>query len=147
MLENQKAIFVWLAKNRDLCVEVLRIYLGIGLFLQGMLFLLDEQRGIMLVRQEYLLFFPYLVVHYIIIAHIAGGLLLIIGLLTRLAALLQIPVVFGVVLLLHSEQGLFTTEQTLEFASLVLFLMVFFSIYGGGRFSVDYVLRRRSLNK
>ena len=144
MQENQKSVKVWFKENRDLCVEALRIYVGVGLFLQGMLFLLDQPRAMMFMRQEGLLFFPYFGVHYIIVAHIGGGFLLIIGLLNSLAAALQIPVLCGVVLLLHSEQGLFTTEQTLEFAALILFLMVFFVVYGGGRFSVDNVLSRRS---
>jgi len=34
-------------------------------------------------------------------------------------------------------------EQTMEFASLIFFLMVFFFIYGGGRFSVDHWIQKK----
>lgn len=137
MQENQKSMLAWLNANRDLCVEALRIYLGVGIFLQGVLFLLDENRATSYMQHEDLPFLSYFAVHYIILAHIGGGLLLIAGLLTRLAAVAQIPILGGAIFFLNRELGLFTTQQTLEFASLVLFLMAFFTLYGGGRFSLD----------
>jgi uncharacterized membrane protein YphA (DoxX/SURF4 family) len=43
----------------------------------------------------------------------------------------------------HLREGLFTRGQALEFTVLVLFLLALFVIVGGGRWSLDYYLRRR----
>lgn len=64
------------------------------------------------------------------IAHLCGGAFLAIGLLTRLSALLQIPVLAGAVFLIHWHEGLFSLGQSLEFSSLVLFLLILLFIDG-----------------
>jgi putative oxidoreductase len=43
------------------------------------------------------------------VAHVAGGLLLTFGLLTRLGAAIQIPSVAGAVLFVHLKEGLLTS--------------------------------------
>lgn len=134
----------WLTANRDLCVETLRIYLGFGLFLKGMSFLFGAAGAAEYFKNVVdLPFFPYLTVHVVGMAHICGGILLCIGLLTRAAALVQIPILFGAIMFVHWPAGLFSSEQSLEFTMLVLFLLVFFLIYGSGRISVDYLLSQR----
>lgn len=67
---------------------------------------------------------------YITIGHLLGGICLAIGVLTRLAALLQIPILVGAVSL--SDMGLMMGGQSLELATLVLFLLVVFFIFGAG---------------
>jgi putative oxidoreductase len=69
--------------------------------------------------------------------------LLAIGLITRIAALIQVPILFGAIFFVHMQQGLFSRQQDLEFVILVLFLLLMFAVYGGGRLSVDYVLEKR----
>lgn len=60
------------------------------------------------------------------------------GLLTRLAALVQIPILLGAVLVVHFQGGLLEPSQSLEFSVLVLFLLIAFFLYGSGQWSVDY---------
>ena len=82
--------------------------------------------------------------HYVIPVHLVGGLLLAMGLLTRLAALAQMPILIGAVFYLWMPQVLFFEQrQNFEFAALVLFLLVLIFVYGGGRFSVDHLLTRK----
>jgi hypothetical protein len=65
------------------------------------------------------------------------------GLLTRLAALIQIPILAGAVFLVHLEQGLLSANQSLEFSSLVFFLLVVVFVFGPGEWSADrYVFER-----
>ena len=78
--------------------------------------------------------------HAIPMAHISGGILLIIGLLTRLAALVQIPILCGAVMFVHLEGGAFMLNQGFEFAALVLFLLILIFIYGSGPWSLDQYL-------
>ena len=144
-LEGTKA---WILANRDICVEALRIYLGIGLFLKGLNFVFTNQPlENMMERSIDLPFFEFLSIHFIGLAHIFGGLMLAAGLLTRVAAFIQVPILLGAVLFVAWPQGVFSMTETLEFTVLVLFLLIFFTIYGSGRISVDTVLARKSVER
>jgi uncharacterized membrane protein YphA (DoxX/SURF4 family) len=82
--------------------------------------------------------------HYVVTAHIGGGLLLAVGLATRAAAAVQIPVLAGAAIFVHGQEGLFTASMRLELSLLVLFLLVLFALVGAGRLSADhYVFGRR----
>jgi uncharacterized membrane protein YphA (DoxX/SURF4 family) len=63
--------------------------------------------------------------------------LLAVGLATRLAALAQLPVLFGAVFMVHSTDSLLTAGQSLEFSALVLMLLVVYLFVGAGPLSVD----------
>jgi uncharacterized membrane protein YphA (DoxX/SURF4 family) len=60
---------------------------------------------------------------------------------TRLAALIQVPVLLGAVFIVHLRQGLFGPGQNLELAVLVLLLLLVSVVHGGGKLSVDHYLR------
>jgi uncharacterized membrane protein YphA (DoxX/SURF4 family) len=84
------------------------------------------------------------VAHYVIPVHLVGGLLLAIGLLTRLAALAQMPILIGAIFYVWMPRVLvFEQRQSFEFAALVLFLLALIFVYGGGRFSVDHLITRK----
>jgi putative oxidoreductase len=138
-------IRAWVLSNRDLCVETLRIYLGFGLFLKGLNFVFAAPELAQYFQEStHMPFVSFLTVHLVGWAHMCGGILLCLGLLTRIAALIQLPILFSAVMFVHWAEGLFSAEQTLEFTLLVLFLLTFFVVYGSGRLSVDYVLEKRS---
>ena len=134
----------WLTENREIAIELLRMYLGLGLFLKGVQFVLNKDLAHDYMNMLSFDAFEFLSIHIIIIIHIAGGILLAIGLITRIAALINIPILFGAVFFVHMQQGLFTKGQTLEFVILVLFLLFVFAVYGGGRLSVDYFLENKN---
>lgn len=140
---QQDNTWVWLKDNRDMCIEALRIYLGLGLMFKGIQFIVDKELAQEYASQVTIPFLEFLTMHIVVAINIAGGLLLAIGLLTRIAALIQIPVILGAIFFVHLHQGLFTRSQNLEFVVLVLFLLLIFVVYGGGRLSVDEVLARR----
>ena len=84
----------------------------------------------------------FLLTHYIPLAHVGGGFMMAIGLWTRTAIALNIPILFGAVFFVHIEAGLFTQNQGLEFTALVLFLLILLLIWGPGKWSVDYYLKK-----
>lgn len=133
----------WFRENRDMAIEVLRIYLGLALLIKGIQFIVDKERVSEYMTMITIPFFQFLSLHIISVVHIAGGALLAMGLISRVAALIQIPIILGAIFFVHFQQGLFTKEQNLEFVILVLALLITFVIYGGGRLSVDYVLEKR----
>jgi uncharacterized membrane protein YphA (DoxX/SURF4 family) len=131
-----------LEAHRQDGLDLIRIYLGFALFAKGVAFVMQGMHVLeeMAARVG---FAEAMLAHYVVGAHIAGGLLLAIGLATRVAALVQVPVLLGAVLFVHGGEGLFTQAMRLELGLLVLFLLVLFTLVGSGRLSADqYVFRR-----
>ncbi|MBC7537043.1 MAG: DoxX family protein [Ferruginibacter sp.] len=71
--------------------------------------------------------------------NLIGGILLVVGLFTRLAALVQIPLMFGAILFVNLKD---TATADLPFSFLILVLVVVFSFIGGGYFSLDDTYRK-----
>jgi len=135
----------WIQGHADLAIDLVRIYLGIGLFFKAIYFMSHRDDLIRLLNDAGNLYVaPAMAAHYVIPAHLLGGLLLTIGLLTRIAALVQIPILLGAIFYVHLPNMMrVEPRQELEFATLVLFLLVLVFMYGGGRWSVDYLLSRK----
>ena len=136
----------WIKVHGDLFLDLIRIYLGIGLFWKGVYFASHTTELQQLMEQSGTLWFASQAIgHTVIFAHLVGGFFLAIGLITRLAALVQVPVLAMAVFYVHLPKAFSAMEhrQNLEFTALILFLLVMISIYGAGRWSVDYVLARK----
>jgi len=135
----------WIESHMDIVIDLVRIYLGIGLFVKGLYFVMHQEAlKKFLEGAENLAFAQGLVAHYVIPVHLVGGLLLALGLLTRLAALSQIPILAGAVFYIWLPNVLFFEQrQNLEFSALVLFLLALIFVYGAGRFSVDHLLTKK----
>lgn len=74
--------------------------------------------------------------------HIVGGILIIAGFFTRLSALIQLPILIVAVFFINLKSGLYGGESDLPLSILVLVLVIFFAIEGGGHYSLDNVLRK-----
>jgi len=135
----------WIESHMDIVIDLVRMYLGVGLFVKGIYFLMHQgELKKLLEGADNLAFGQGAVAHYIIPVHLVGGLLLAIGLLTRLAALAQIPILIGAIFYIWLPEVLvFEQRQNLEFSALVLFLLTLIFVYGAGRFSVDYLITRK----
>jgi uncharacterized membrane protein YphA (DoxX/SURF4 family) len=125
----------------ELGYDWLRVYLGIGLVVRGGLFavepaLLEQFIG----NTGWLL--PMTLAHGLVLAHIVGGMMLAVGCCTRFAATVQIPFVAGAVFLVHWQEGLLASTQSLEFSALVLVMLILYAICGAGDFSFDAYLTR-----
>ena len=89
------------------------------------------------------MFAPAAIAHYVVLAHLFGGLLMALGLLTRVAALVHIPVLLAAVFYIYLPKMIFLEpRQSLEFSSLVLFLLLLFAAFGAGRWLLDHYLSR-----
>ena len=132
----------WADAHRDIWLDCVRIYLGLGLLARGLLLITNTPTGFfvdLMQRSGQSWFTSGVLMHYVMIAHFVGGLLLTIGFLTRIAAAAQIPILVGAVFFVHRQDGLFALGQSLELSALVLFLLVLFTIAGAGKLSLDYV--------
>jgi len=126
-----------LESNRHLVLDVVRVYLGAGLFFRGLVLLLTDTGLQQLTGGAAPSLTTSGVAMYVMAAHLVGGALLVVGFYTRLAALVQLPVLAGAVLLVHWQNGLLSANQSLEFSALVLFLLGLVFLFGGGRWSLD----------
>jgi len=119
----------------------MRVYLGIGLFVRGILFVSEPELLLGYLQDLHGWFWPYALVHFVAVAHLCGGVALALGLLTRVASAIQIPILFGAVFLIHSSGGLLNPGQSLEFSGLVLALLIVYFVFGSGDLSLDRLLR------
>jgi uncharacterized membrane protein YphA (DoxX/SURF4 family) len=136
-MESLLRLRAWLDAHRDLGLEMVRIYLGFALFAKGVAFVRQGMAVLEEMTSTAIGFGEALLAHYVVMVHIGGGVLLALGLVTRLAAAVQLPVLAGAVFLVHAGGGLFASSMALELTLLVLFLLVIFTLLGGGRLSID----------
>jgi len=128
-----KEILINLDSNQHFAYAFIRIILGVVLFIRGWILVSDPDAIIALVGEQKLhIWFSYLT-----IGHLLGGLSIALGLFTRIGALLQIPILITAVFFIHAQQEIMSGNQSLELASLVLFLLVIILLYGSGRLSLD----------
>jgi uncharacterized membrane protein YphA (DoxX/SURF4 family) len=125
-------------------LDLIRIYLGVGLLVRGALFIGRPDILVEFLKRTHSWFIPLAAAQYVVAAHLCGGILLALGLGTRVAAAVQIPPLLGAVLFVHIGEGLLTAGQSLEFAALVLVMLVAFSVFGAGHLSLDAWIAKRN---
>jgi len=74
--------------------------------------------------------------------HLLGGFLIIIGLLTRWAVIVQIPILIGAIIFVNAKRGIFAGESELFLSILIFLLLVLFFIEGGEPLSLDNYFRK-----
>jgi len=128
----------WANSHTNWVVDGLRILLGIFIFYKGVFFL-EQTENVYDIFKTFSSAGTYFVlVHYVALAHLCGGFFMIIGLMTRWCAMLQIPILMGAVLI--NFTGAMNVSNLLQ-ASAALLACTFFTFYGSGRHSVDYSLK------
>ncbi|MEX0684536.1 MAG: DoxX family protein [Balneolales bacterium] len=131
----------WVVVHRHYWIEGLRMILGALLFYQGYYFV-ENISDIYILIEDSLPVSAFIIAHYVVAGHLVGGLMLIFGLLTRLAALIQFPILLGAVFVVQNPE-VFGPSTERQYALLVLVLLIVFFFYGGGKGSVDHHLLRR----
>jgi len=121
---------------------LIRIFLGIALFVRGWMILSNPDSIIELgVSREFFIW-----VSLVGVTHLLGGTLLFLGFLTRIGALIQIPILFSALFFVYGHSKLMMGGQSLELASLVLFLLCIHFVFGAGPLSIKDYIAKRKLN-
>jgi putative oxidoreductase len=126
-------------------LDLVRIALGVFLLLKGIAFMDNTAYLRSLIEsQDFMIFSPdvlMILVYYVTFAHMVGGILIALGILTRLGSIIQIPIVIGAVLL--TGTGAFREPiNTMAWPSYIaLVLLVIFTILGSGPISLDKYLQ------
>ena len=81
--------------------------------------------------------FPEVGTWYLILGHGLGGICLVLGILVRWAALINIPLMAGAVFMVHIKQGFFMSKDGgYEYAGLVLGATIAQAFLGAGAFTL-----------
>lgn len=132
----------WADTHHPIWLDFIRVGLGIFILTKGILFVQDSDAIYNILRNSQ---FPWVSVglaHYVAFAHLVGGLFIAIGLITRVAILFQIPILLGAVFFVNAERGFYTENSELWVSLITLGLLIFYLIFGSGKFSVDRLIRK-----
>ncbi|MEW2922470.1 DoxX family protein [Muricauda sp. ANG21] len=119
-------------------LDILRVALGVFLFIKGIEFMTNYEQMSEIVRPFQEMPGGMIILHYVAPAHFVGGFLIVIGLLTRWAVLAQLPILFGAII--TNFLGVMNWTN-LIMAIILLLGCVFFALYGSGKHSADYYLK------
>ncbi|MBP9794154.1 MAG: DoxX family protein [Flavobacterium sp.] len=137
-METVKSLNKWANTHTSYPLDFLRIAVGIFLFWKGVSFITNTQYYDQLVEPIKNLGGGMLIVHYVMAAHMVGGVMIIFGLLTRWSIMAQIPILLGAFLVnFIGEMNI----GNLVLSFLLLAICIFFLFYGSGKHSADYYFK------
>ena len=128
----------WGDRHHPRWMDIVRIALGVFLVYKAVDFLNNMSDLVSLMSQNTSFgSFSYILAgHYVVFAHLLGGILLIFGVLTRFACVIQIPVLIGAIFFVGTNQEMLRPYSELLISIVVLLLLVYFLIAGNGPLSV-----------
>ena len=134
---------IWGDHHHSKWLDILRMALGIFLFYKGFEFLQNMGSMITLMADKISFgsFAIMMIGHYIVFAHLLGGFLLALGLLTRFACLIQIPILLGAIIFINSSPEMMRPFSELSLSIITLVLLIYFLIIGNGPWSFDWFVR------
>lgn len=137
----------WGDAHQTKWLAVVRIVLGLIIFSKGIALISDT------VQQQEILFtnsvfgfsgmMASVAIHLIAFAHLVGGILIAIGLVTRFAVVIQIPILVCAILFVNIANGFSALNSELWLSIIVLCLLILFWVLGAGHYSVDQQFRKR----
>src|SRR5882757_3526828 len=136
-MDTLRNIQQWSVTHHPRWLVILRIALGLCLFAKGITFISNATLLERLLSGSAMANSSGWLAIVITFANLLGGFMLIVGLMTRLVALLQIPILLGAIIFINAQKGGFAAESELGLAVVVLLLLVLFLIEGGGPLSMD----------
>ena len=130
----------WGDRHHPKWLDIIRIALGIFLCYKGVDFLRNTSSliSVMKLTSPFSDFMVILVAHYVAFAHILGGFFLTIGMFSRAACLIQIPILLGAIVFvnINATKDAFSPYSELFLSIIVLLLLIYFLIIGNGPLSV-----------
>ncbi len=128
----------WANAHSNIFTVSLRILFGAFIFIKGVMFLDQTEHLYNIFKTVSGEGTYFVLVHYVALAHLCGGVFIMMGLITRFAALVQIPILIGAVTI--NFIGVMDISNLVQ-SVVAFFACVFFVFYGSGRRSVDKGLK------
>ena len=131
----------WSLAHHPRWLVVGRVALGLCLFIKGISFMINAATLEKLLQYGSLAAGADWIAIVVTWAHLLGGFMIIIGLLTRWAVLLQLPILIGAIIIITSTQGIFASGTQFPLSVVIFLLLIFFLVEGGGPLSLDNYFR------
>lgn len=137
-MDTIKTLNKWANSHTYLPLDLVRVALGIFLFIKGIHFMSDTAMLMSLFKPLQNMAGGMIIVHYVAPAHFIGGVLIAFGLLTRWTIIAQIPILIGAILINFVGE---MNMDNLILAIITLLICSFFLLYGSGKHSLDYYFK------
>lgn len=137
----------WGDAHQTKWLGIIRIGLGLLILSKGIAFISDTG-----VQKEWILqhntfgfsgLMAVAVLHIVAFAHLVGGILIILGLVTRFAVVIQIPILLGAIFFVNISKGFSFLNSELWLSVIVLFLLILFWVVGSGSYSADQWMKTK----
>lgn len=129
----------WGDTHHPMWLDIIRIALGVFFLIKGVQFLnnmsafITEMGGTF----SWNAFALMMISHVVVFAHLVGGLFLALGLFTRVACIIQIPILIGALIFLANNRTALEPYSQWVVTLIALLLTIFFLIEGNGPLSVE----------
>jgi putative oxidoreductase len=133
-----KSLNKWANAHTSYWLDALRIAFGAFLIYKGASFITNSEEFDGLIATTNNFTGGMISFHYIAIAHIMGGIMIIFGLITRWAIIAQLPILIGAVAINFIGE---MHANNLLIASITLLVSIFFLFFGSGKHSADYLFK------
>ena len=116
---------------------LLRLILGVVYVMHAYLALVVQRPSGMIAYQAKAgVPFPEIATWYLILAHGLGGILLMLGIYTRWAALVNVPAMLGALVFVHLKKGFWAFDGGYEYVLVLLVATLAAAMIGGGALSL-----------
>lgn len=131
----------WTDHHHPSWVDFFRIVLGFFLVSRGIYFINHSYKIGTLVSESSFGFESILVATYVVLVLAGGGILMLLGLKTRVMALFSLPILVADVFFVNLPIGYTSLSYSLWMATSLLILTLFFLFFGSGKLSLDHYLK------
>lgn len=135
----------WRHSYPSFILLIARIILGIILIAKGIFFISHAQQLKDLILTSRFSGWVGFLTAYVTFAHLFGGVFIIIGLFTRIAALIQVPVLLGALFFILPVHEINDMGSDIILSLIVLGLLVYVLRKGSGTISMDDYLKHHLL--
>jgi putative oxidoreductase len=135
-------IEAWGDHHHSKVADVFRMLLGLVILSKGIAFISNTEALEILINDSQFSFISFMLTHYVATAHLIGGVLIILGLLTRIAVLFQIPILLGAVLFVNKIGSLSAINSEFSLSVVVLIALIVIYVHGSGIWSLDDYMKK-----
>ncbi|WP_062544832.1 DoxX family protein [Rufibacter tibetensis] len=148
-MEFTKDVEKWHHKHRVVLYDYGRIALGCFLLFKGVQFLFNTTALEQILLDSQLYSIATFLAYTIAIIHVIGGLMIMVGWHTRIACIVQIPIVMCAVLFFSPAHDLFSLYSPFAVALYTLVFLCIYVVGGSGYYSFDHkaVMEKKHLLK
>ncbi len=131
----------WSQAHQPAWLVVIRVVLGVILLAKGIFFISHADQLTSIIANSRFSGMVTFLVAFITFSHLFCGAFIVLGLLTRWVVILQIPILIAAVVF-NASHATFSLGSEFWLSFVVLILLLYFLLEGGGPYSMDNYLKK-----